>query len=58
VQGLYFLLTLVAFVIVALWLMQNDPLPPGGRTTGLLRMTGANPQDAASSTGKSVGPGR
>lgn len=57
-QGFYYLLTLIAFVIAALWLIQNDPLPPGERTTGLLRMTDTNPKEAASATGKSAGPGR
>ena len=44
--GLYFLLSLVAFGIICIWLVQNDDLGPGERTTGILRMKDTIP-DAA-----------
>lgn len=37
-QGIYFLLSLVAFGIICMWFVQNDDLTPGKRTTGLLRV--------------------
>jgi hypothetical protein len=40
-QGLYYLLTLVAFGVIAFWLLQNDKLPANEPTVGLLRMKDA-----------------
>ena len=37
-QSLFYVLSLVGFGVIALWLMQNDRLPAGERTIGLLRM--------------------
>jgi hypothetical protein len=37
-QGLYYLLALVGFGFIANWFIQNDRLPPGEPTKGLLRM--------------------
>lgn len=45
-QGIFFLLSMFAFGVIAAWLIQNDRLPPGEHTIGLLRMTDAVPHDA------------
>jgi hypothetical protein len=37
-QGLYYLCSLIAFGIIAMWVIRNDRLAPGEHTTGLLRM--------------------
>jgi hypothetical protein len=37
-QGIYYLLSLIAFGVIVRWLIENDQRPPGDRTTGLLRM--------------------
>ena len=37
-QGLFYLLSLIAFGVITVWFIQNDELAPGERTTGLLRM--------------------
>ena len=35
--GLYFLLCLIAFVLVVYWVRANDKIPPSRHTVGLLR---------------------
>ena len=45
-QGIYYLLSLIAFGVIAMWFMQNDRLPPGERTKGFLRMKDAISADA------------
>jgi hypothetical protein len=37
-QGLFYLLSLIAFAVIAVWFIQNDDVAPTGRTTGLLRL--------------------
>jgi len=40
-QGLFYLLTLIAFGVVVAWVIQNDNLAPGEPTIGLLRLRNA-----------------
>lgn len=40
-QGLYFLLSLIGFGVIALWYVRNDGLAPGEPSKGLLRMQNA-----------------
>ena len=40
-QGLFYLLTLIAFGVVAAWVIQNENLAPGEYTIGLLRLKNA-----------------
>jgi hypothetical protein len=37
-SGVFYLLALIAFGVIAMWFMQNDRRAPGERTIGLLRM--------------------
>jgi hypothetical protein len=39
VQGIYYVLSLIAFWIIARWFVQNDRRGAGERTIGLLRMS-------------------
>jgi hypothetical protein len=43
VQGIYYLLSLIAFGVIAKWFMESDGLAPGERTKGFLRMNDAPP---------------
>jgi hypothetical protein len=45
--GFYFLLSLIAFGVIARWFIQNDKLAPGEHTIGILRMKDAIPNDTA-----------
>ncbi len=36
--GFFFVVAIVGVGLVILWSMQNDKLPPGARTTGVLAM--------------------
>lgn len=37
-QGFYYLLGLIAFCVIVYWFIQNDKVPPGEPTKGILRM--------------------
>lgn len=37
-QGIYYMLGLIAIGLVIRWFVQNDGIGPGERTTGLFRM--------------------
>jgi hypothetical protein len=37
-SGVYYLLTIFAIGVVIAWSIQNDQLPPGEETQGILRM--------------------
>ena len=44
-QGLYFLVFIVAFVVLFYWARKNDKVPLDRKTTGLLRMKDASAVD-------------
>jgi hypothetical protein len=39
----YLLFFFIGIIVVVYWTRQNDAVPPGGETTGILRMTPAEP---------------
>jgi hypothetical protein len=46
-QGIYYLLSLIALGVVIRWVVINDRLQPGEPTKGLLRMKDPLPQSGA-----------
>ena len=58
-QGIYYLLSIIAVLVVFIWYIRNDNIPEGEPTRGLLAMKDpANDADAKSGRAKGEGQGR
>jgi len=56
--GIYYLLSLIAIWVIALWYIRNDKLGPGQKTFGLLRMKEADEPAPAAAEGEASDPPR
>jgi hypothetical protein len=55
-QGIYYLLSIIAVFVVFIWYIQNDKIPEGEPTRGLLAMKDqGGDADAGSAKGKKQG---